>query len=228
MRTGKTFKISDSKHKGKQIFLLALPYILTFAAIACFCFCGGIALRGAIENSPLSALFNAPELQDIQESEIDNITFDENTVSIDEFPALRWGDKWATMAVDELPDAKINGAPVYVGDTNEILKKGVGKYFGSRFCGEGGKIVLDAHCTREFYCLEDMQVGYTVRMHTVYGEYVYRVDDIIFFTNEDEHVVLDETAEEQLLLYTCYPRGITYRRQRIGIVCSKVSGVDFR
>ncbi len=228
MRTGKPLKTSNSNTVGKRIFLLALPYILTFAAIACFCFCGGIALRGAIENSPLSALFNAPELQDTQETEIDKITFDENTVPLSEFPVLRWGDKWATMSLDELPDAKINGAPVYVGDTNEILKKGVGKYFGSRFCGEGGKIVLDAHCTREFYCLEDIQIGYTVRMHTVYGEYVYRVDDIIFFTNEDEHVVLDETDEEQLLFYTCYPRGITYRRQRIGIVCSKVSGVDFR
>ncbi len=228
MRRDKALKTSNSKRLGKRIFLLALPYILSFAAIACFCFCGGIWLRGVIENSPLSALFNAPELQDAAETEIDKITFDENTVPLSEFPILQWGDKWATMSLDELPDAKINGAPVYVGDTNEILKKGVGKYFGSRFCGEGGKIVLDAHCTREFYCLEDVKIGYTVRMHTVYGEYVYRVDNIIFFTNEDEHVVLDETAEEQLLLYTCYPRGITYRRQRIGIVCSKVSGVDFR
>jgi len=228
MSLAKFLKISDSKQVGKRIFLLALPFILAFAAIACFAFCGGTWVKSSIENSSLAALFNAPELKDHEETEVQQITFDENVIPLEQFPVLRWGDKWATMAVDELPDAKINGAPVYVGDTPDLLKKGVGKYFGSRFCGEGGKIVLDAHCNKEFYCLEDMKIGYTVRMHTVYGEYVYRVDNIIFFTNQDEHVVLDETDEEQLLLYTCYPRGITYRRQRIGIVCSKVSGADFR
>ena len=74
MRTGR-LKTSNGKLVGKQIFLLALPYILTFAAIACFCFCGGLWLRGAIENSPLAALFNAPELQNMEETEIDNIIF---------------------------------------------------------------------------------------------------------------------------------------------------------
>ncbi len=221
-------KISDSKQVGKRIFLLALPYILTFAAVACFSFCGGMWAKSVIEGSPLAALFNAPELQDTVEAEVEKVTFDSDVIPLKDFPILRWGDKWATMSVDEMPDEKINGAPVYVGDTADLLKKGVGKFFGSRFCGEGGKIVLDAHCTKEFYCLEDMEIGYTVRMHTVYGEYVYRVEEIIFFTAEDEYVVLDETDEEQLLLYTCYPRGITYRRQRIGIVCSKVSGADFR
>lgn len=228
MRLAEFLKTSDSKQVGKRIFLLALPFILVFTAVACFAFCGGLWVKSSIENSSLAALFNAPELQNEEENEVENITLEGDVIPLEEFPILCWGDKWATMSVDELPNAKINDAPVYVGDTNDILKKGVGKYFGSRFCGEGGKIVLDAHCNKQFYCLEDMKIGYTVRMHTVYGEYVYRVDNIIFFTNEDEHIVLDETEEEQLLLYTCYPRGITYRRQRIGIVCSKVSGADFR
>ncbi len=224
----KTLLNDTVKKTGKQIFLLALPYLLTFFAIACFAFCGTALLKQAIENSVLTALFNAPELIDQVEEEVEQIDLQGDTVPLSDFPVLKWGDRWATMSVDELPDASINDAPVYVGDNETILKKGAGKYFGSRFCGEGGKIVISAHCNMAFYCLEDMEVGYTVRMHTVYGEYVYKVDEIFLFESDDNYVVLDPSEQEELLLYTCYPRGLGYRRQRIGIRCSKVSGVDFR
>ena len=156
------------------------------------------------------------------------IVIPDGQLSLDNFPKLAWGDQFATLSVDELPDATINGAPVFVGDDNAILKKGVGKYYGSDFCGEGGKIVLSAHCNKAFYCLEDMQLGYTVRMHTVYGEYAYEVSDIFLFNMDDNHVVLDKTDSEQLLLYTCYPRGLGFRRQRLAVVCKKVSGADFK
>ncbi len=218
----------DMKKTGKQILLLALPYLLTFFAVGCLAFSGASMLKQAIENSVLTTLFNAPELTDQPEKEIEHITLEGDTVSIDEFPMLKWGDKWATLSVDEMPEASINGAEVFVGDNPAILKKGVGKYFGSYFCGEGKKIVMSAHVTKAFYCLEDMQVGYTVRVHTVYGEYVYKVDEIFLFTVDDKHVVLDPAEQEELLLYTCYPRGVGYRSQRVGVRCSKVSGVDFR
>ena len=224
----KQIQFNDVKKTGKQIILLALPYLLTFLAVACVAFIGASLLKQAIENSALAALFNAPELIEQEEQDVEEIIFEQNTVSIDDFPVLRWGDKWATISVDELPEASINGAAVYVGDDEDILKKGVGKYFGSAFCGEGGKIVMSAHCNKAFYCLEDMKVGQTVRLHTVYGEYVYKVDEIFFFESDDNHVILDPSKQEELLLYTCYPRGLGYRRQRIGLRCSKVAGVDFR
>lgn len=224
----KRIQFNDVKNTGKQIILLALPYLLTFLAVACVAFIGASLLKQAIENSALAALFKAPELVEQEEQDVEEIIFDKNTVSIDDFPVLRWGDKWATISVDELPEASINDAAVYVGDDEDILKKGVGKYFGSAFCGEGGKIVMSAHCNKAFYCLEDMKVGQTVRLHTVYGEYAYKVDEIFFFESDDNHVILDPSKQEELLLYTCYPRGLGYRRQRIGLRCSKVSGVDFR
>lgn len=224
----KPLNFNDVKKTGKQIILLALPYLLTFFAIGCFAFIGASWLKQAIQNSPLTVLFNAPELIEQTEREVETVTFDDDTIPLSEFPILKWGDKWATLSIDEMPDASINDAPVYVGDNETILKKGVGKYYGSRFCGEGGKIVMSAHCNMAFYCLEDVEVGYTVRVHTVYGEYVYTVDEIFFFESDDNYVVLDPSEEEELLLYTCYPRGLGYRRQRIGLRCSKVSGVDFR
>lgn len=216
------------KTAGKQIFLLALPYLLAFAAICCFAFCASSLLGQVLQNSVFASLFKAPELVEQTENHIDQVTIGGNTASIDDMPILSWGDRWATISVDELPDASIQDAPVFVGDSDDLLKKGVCKYYGSYFCGEGGKIVLSAHCNKQFYCLEDMQIGYTVRMHTVYGEYVYRVDEIFLFEVGDDHVVLDDSEQEELLLYTCYPRGLGYRRQRLGLRCSKVSGVDFR
>lgn len=217
------------KRIAKQIFLLGLPYLLTFLAVACFAFCGMALARHALENSFIMGFFNAPELtQGNDTSDLEQTVLSGDLHPLSDLPVMTWGDRWATLSVDELPDASINDAPVYVGDSTDILKKGVGKYYGSRFCGEGGKIVLDAHVTQAFYCLEDMQVGYTVRVHTVYGEYVYRVDEIFLFNSNDTEVVMEPSEKEQLLLYTCYPRSLSYRRQRIGIVCSKVSGADFR
>lgn len=219
---------TDIKKTAKQMLLLGLPYLFTFFAVLCFAFCASVLIRQATEKSFWNALFRAPELIDDSEREIETTVLTGDVPPISDLPVLVWGDRFATLSVDELPDASINGAPVFVGDSNDILKKGVGKYFGSRFCGEGGKMVLSAHCNQAFYCLEDMQIGYTVRVHTVYGEYVYRVKEIFIFERTDTHVVIDEAEEEELLLYTCYPRGITYRRQRIGIRCEKVSGADFR
>ena len=134
---------------------------------------------------------------------------------------------------------KKNTAPSIKVDGLDLTDKPVTIFHGKMFTpknltplkdlgGEGGKIVLSAHCNKAFYCLEDMQLGYTVRMHTVYGEYAYEVSDIFLFNMDDNHVVLDKTDSEQLLLYTCYPRGLGFRRQRLAVVCKKVSGADFK
>lgn len=213
---------------GKQIFLLALPYLMAFLGILCFSVCLAAIVRDKLEDSYLMALFNAPELSDTAPVTDSTPVLPEGQLSLENFPKLQWGDRFATLSVDELPDATINDAPVYVGDDTDILKKGVGKYYGSDFCGEGGKIVLSAHCNKAFYCLEDIQLGYTVRMHTVYGEYVYRVSDIFLFNMDDDHVILDKSDREQLLLYTCYPRGLGFRRQRLAVVCEKTAGADFK
>lgn len=174
-------------------------------------------------------LFNAPELKaDSEEKMAEKVELVGDFFPMSEFPGFKWGECWATISVDELPEARINGAKVYVGDTNDILNRGIGKYYGSMYPGQGGKIVLDAHVNIIFYCLEDMKIGDTVRLHTVYGEYVYRVDEIFLFDDSDEYIVTDKSDKEELLLYTCYPRDLAYRRQRIGIRCSKVSGADFR
>ncbi len=214
---------------AKQSFLLGLPFLLTFLAIVCFSYCGLSLARSALENSYVVSLFNAPELGGQEDdTELEQVHLSGNLLPISALPKMTWGDRWATLAVDELPEASINGAKVYVGDSTDILKKGVGKYYGSGFCGEGSKIVLSAHVTQAFRCLEDMQVGYTVRVKTIYGEYVYRVEEIFLFQPNDDHIIRDPSDQEELLLYTCYPRALSYRRQRIGVRCSKISGADFR
>jgi sortase A len=217
------------KQTAKQSFLLGLPFLCAFLAAICFSFVGALFLRQALGNSALMALFRSPEWKEEVNGHFQQQTeFHDQTVDIDLMPGFQWGEQWATISVDEFPDATINQAKVYVGDSTDILKKGVGKMYGSRFCGEGGRIVLSAHVTRHFYCLEDMKVGNTVRLHTAYGEYVYRVEEIFLFEPKDVYVVRDTAKEEELLLYTCYPRETSYRRYRIGIRCSKVSGVNFR
>lgn len=153
----------------------------------------------------------------------------DGTIPRDEFPGIRWGEKWATLTFNtQLYGESGIKHEVFQGDADDILNNGVGHFFFSSFPGLGEKIVLSGHVMTDFYVIEEMQVGDTVTINASYGDYVYRVDDIVIFDVENPSVVVDLSEEEQLVLYTCYPRGYAYRPQRIALVCSKVSGADFR
>lgn len=162
----------------------------------------------------------------------DNIASKEDgTYSIDDFPGIAWGEKWATLTFNtELYGENETEHEVFQGDMDDILSNGVGHFFFSHFPGQGGLVVLSGHVMTDFYVIEEMKVGQTITLNTSYGEYVYRINDIVIFEYNDASLILDKPVdyEEQLVVYTCYPRGYAYRSQRIGLVCEKISGVDFR
>lgn len=155
-----------------------------------------------------------------------DVDTDSGAVEEDPFPVIYYEEQWATLNVDgwEKKDVK-----VFFGDNNALLRKGAGMWIGSRFCGQGGKIVLSAHVTTDFHELEVTPVGTRVTMDTVYGTYVYEVVDTLIFHYQDETPLLPEDGEETLLMYTCYPRknGYQFKEQRMALICKKVEGKDW-
>lgn len=143
--------------------------------------------------------------------------------SSETFPIIPYESEWATLNVEGWTRRDI---PVYFGDNHSVLRKGVGMWMNSRFCGQAGKTVLSAHVTSYFYELEDTEVGDLVTVDTVYGQYTYQVSETRIFDYRDETLLMPDGEEDTLLMYTCYPRknGYRFKSQRLALICHKVSG----
>jgi sortase A len=119
-----------------------------------------------------------------------------------QFPKL--GEHYAMLVCDRIQLE----VPVYWGDTSKILDAGAGQYMGSFLPGFGRYILLSAHNTTYFKCLEQIKVGDIIMYDTNYGDYQYVVDEITIMRVADAEVMLKDLLgerQEKLVLYTCYP-----------------------
>jgi sortase A len=112
----------------------------------------------------------------------------------------RYGEKFADLIIDK---ASIN-VPVFHGDSEEQLLKGVGHFNGSMFPGEGSNVVLAGHRNSVFKGLKYVSKGDTIVLNTTYGKYVYKISEIKI-TNGTDNSILQPLDSEKLTLYTCYP-----------------------
>lgn len=141
-----------------------------------------------------------------------------------DFPVIRYQEQWATLNAENWQTKNI---PVYFGDTDKILSKGAGMQFSSRFCGQNGKCVISAHVTSHFYEIEDVEPGDEITVDTVYGHYIYTVDEIVIFNHTDSELLMPDEGNSSLVMYTCYPRedGLAFKEKRIALICSMLEGV---
>lgn len=228
--------MSQRKHKKtyQRILLKTLPCVLFLGAVFCFSY---YFFEAKIVNSSIWSLLVASDAALIsQEGTVLNTNMqvldledkdESGFYSMEDFPAITWGEQWAALSI---PAHGVENAPVFLGDGDDILNQMViGQYFGSMFPGQGGKTVLDSHVSGYFHCIEDMKVGDRIVMDTIYGRYEYQVSEIVIFgPKENKWVRQDDSGQETLFCYTCYPRDAAYRSKRIGALCEKVSGTPWR
>lgn len=107
-------------------------------------------------------------------------------------------------------------APVYHGDSLDILKNGVGHYAGSYFPGEGASIILAAHNSKKhFISLPKLKKHDIIIIDSVYGKYTYEVTDYKIIKDDDVKSLEIQTEKEILMMYTCYPVAtIGYKNKR--------------
>ena len=214
---------SAKKTNGKSPllkgFFLFLPYPLVVGAIACIVV---LLFQMTVASSGVYQLLT-------NGSAVNNeATVPPPVVEEGEFPVIPYESQYATLNVEGWERKDI---PVFFGDNNTLLRKGAGMWINSRFFGQGGKTVLSAHVTSHFYEMEDTSIGDLVTVDTIYGQYVYKVIDILVFNYKNESLLYPKEGEEDILfMYTCYPRenGYQFKTERLALICKKIEGKDWR
>lgn len=117
-------------------------------------------------------------------------------------------------------------APLYYGDSEEILEKGAGQYIGSGLPGEGKPILVGAHDIGYFKPLQEIRQGDVLQVRTSYGEFSYQVTDLVVANASAIGKKELRHPNEELILYTCYPFGGTLQEktQRYFAAAEKISG----
>jgi len=113
-----------------------------------------------------------------------------------------YGDKYANISCDKIG----LDASIYFGDNEQILRKGIGQYYGSSPFGYGKKILLSGHSSTYFAPLQYIKKGDVIKVKTSYGIYEYKVYKIKILNNDTKKGYEDVKADkEKLIMYTCYP-----------------------
>jgi sortase A len=115
-------------------------------------------------------------------------------------------------------------APIYYGDSEACLAKGVGQYSKSSLPGEGKPILLSGHDSTFFAPLEGIKAGDIIRITADYGEFNYIVVSEGIADKSDTTAYDLTQDKEQLILYTCYPFGKVTgsRNDRFFVYCDRI------
>lgn len=111
--------------------------------------------------------------------------------------------------------------PIYYGDGEEQLKKGVGTYIGGGLPGSKDVCILGGHDTVYLSDIEQLKKGDNIVIDTSYGAFTYKVAMQDVIEAQDQTQWMQGLQEGQMVLYTCYPIGKTdeARSQRYVLVC---------
>lgn len=155
-------------------------------------------------------------------NEYDSKVFDliGNKVDISEVQIPRLGTQYGYIYSESVD----MNAPIYYGDSEEVLLKGVGQYVSSGLPGEGKPILIGGHDVTYFAPLEFIAIGDKVTIDTNYGKFEYVVTNNAIADADDMSAYDLTSSLEQLILYTCYPFGevVGNRSKRYFVYCDRV------
>lgn len=114
-----------------------------------------------------------------------------------------YGDIYGTLTCKA---ASMENIPIFSGDGDDILEKGIGWFNGSVFIGHVGNVVLCAHNHTYFLNLPKIKIGDEVVIETDYVKQTYIVDEIEVFYKTDLKYVRP-TDDDRLTMYTCWNQG---------------------
>lgn len=112
------------------------------------------------------------------------------------------GNLYGTITCEE----KELYAPLYYGDTEEILQNGAGTYEGYGVPGQGTTILTGAHDATYYKALEQIEPDDIIKVNTYWGSYCYQVEEKRIAKISDSSAYTLQEGET-LIMYTCYPFG---------------------
>lgn len=95
-------------------------------------------------------------------------------------------------------------APIFRGESDAVLDRGVGWIENTSRLGTAGNTGLAAHRDGFFRPLKDVEIGARVTVSTLIGDRHYRVTGMDVVMPDDVYV-LEQTSKDTLTLITCYP-----------------------
>lgn len=152
----------------------------------------------------------------------ERLTYNGETITTapGEFPSF--GEEFGKLKIEKISLV----GPLYQGDTEEVLSKGIGHFYGSALPGEGSNVVFSAHRNTHFAQLGALIPGDRITLDTSGGVFVYEMVDAVIISENDEQYVMP-TTNEVLTLLTCYPFDfIGETTQRYIVRCRLISGPE--
>ncbi|MCQ2417299.1 MAG: class D sortase [Oscillospiraceae bacterium] len=151
--------------------------------------------------------------KDIKTDNGDGQTFSDGKITYPTF-----GEQYAVLSAESIQLT----CGVFYGVNKELLERGACQSTQSPIIGEAGNTVIDAHVNTYFANLSDLKKDDEIILYTDYGNFTYKVKNLIAFDKNDKRYL---TASDQTLLtlYTCQPQVIGSPNQRIGVQCEPVS-----
>lgn len=149
----------------------------------------------------------------IRENEIKE-DFSGETNETGEIIRPKFGELYAMIK----SDAFELDVPVYWGSDSQLFEKGACQSTGSVLIGEDGNTVISAHESTFFSELSTLAVGDVITLNTNYGQFTYKVKELIEFNKDDNKYVVP-SEETKLTLYTCKKDILGSPDGRIGVIC---------
>ena len=231
--------IKNRKGAMRSGLYMGLPFVLI--ALALFLISYGLYNGVIKQNGYFSLVFNdtaanntdfyldrsildkiAPEPEDTDEKLNAD---DDDIVPPAVMPRFKYGQRWGTF---NIPSFEYYNRMIFNCDNAAVFGNGVGRAFYGCLPGQGGNVVLCAHCTASFMFLEQLSVGDIIKIKTTYGVFEYEVINSAVFKPDDTSYVFKDYGVEVLVCYTCYPYRTTLpRTQRYQVTARKISGPDY-
>jgi sortase A len=110
------------------------------------------------------------------------------------------GEKIGTLSIPKLKQS----FPIFHGDSEQILKKGIGHVKGTSLPGEASNSVLAGHRDTFFRHLDQLKVGDKLIVNRSESFYMYKIKKIRIVDKDDKTVIVPR-PKSTLTLTTCYP-----------------------
>jgi len=124
-----------------------------------------------------------------------------NFIRRSEIEVPQLGDLYAQITIS---GTKVD-APVFWGDSENELNKGVGTYINGWLPGFGRTVMMAGHRNSDFEDLKSVEIGAIITIVTYYETYTYEVVRTAVHHMSDTTSYDFSRDEENLILYTCYP-----------------------
>lgn len=228
---------SDIKHKTrKETCKAAMVFTPFLVLIICCCV---LVLLGYSKAVAASAYIN---LAFNRTAKIENVCKDNEYRSADA-PALSgstsddegthkinypyYGDLYAHMTINNTK-VSVKNAPVYWGDSDILLDKGLCQSNYSTYIGNKGRVVIAGHNHTYFRYLYNVKKGDIVTLKTKYGTFTYKVKNTKILKDYDTSLLyynpVGDDVPDDLIMYTCWNNGyMGLSKERIYVICDVVS-----